>query len=374
MTFYVSWNSIRNLNLSSIVSRGKGVKGEHMSTQDKSNRLVSEAQLNNTSHAAKRMERRILRDILLCAVLTVLFSSASSLLSLQDAVAQWVGRPEIREVEGFVPVLIYAVWMIGIFTRRRLYDLISAMRERAAIEAELSTARTVAAVGRMAAGVAHDFNNLMTVIGGRIELARMDDNCPASVLKLLSPAEQAVGKAARMAAQLMRLGGRKPEPKSDLDINEIVSGMMQVLKHLTKREDVILETFLNPDGCRILASQGYVEQVILNLVANACEASEASSTVAIETKRFKADDQSDRSGLKMPPGDYIELRVRDAGAGIDPQVVEQIFEPYFTTKKTGTGLGLATVRSIVEECKGALDVRSILGEGTTVAVYWPVLQ
>ncbi len=345
-----------------------------MSTQDKSNKLGSETQLNNTSRAAKRLELRILRDILLCTVLTVLFSSVSYLFSLQDAVAQWFGRPEIREVEGFVPVLIYAVWMIGIFTLRRLYDLRSAMSERAAIEEELSTARTVGAVGRMAAGVAHDFNNLMTVIGGRIELARTDDNCPTSVLKTLSPAKQAVGKATRLAVQLMRLGGRTPEPKSDLDINEVVSDMMQVLKHLTKKDDVILETFRNSEECRILASQGHVEQVILNLVANACEATEGSGTVAIETKRIKADDQSERFGLEIPPGDYIELSVTDTGPGIDPQIVEQIFNPYFTTKKTGTGLGLATVHSIVEECKGALDVRSIPGEGTTFSVYWPILQ
>ena len=352
---------------------GRGLNGEHMSTQGESHRLGSEAQLSNASRAAKRLERRIMRDILLCVLFTILFSSVSYYFSLQDSIAQWLGMPEIGEVEGFVPVLIYAVWLIGIFTLRRLYDLRSAMQDRAVVESNISTTRTIGAVGRMAAGVAHDFNNLMVVIRGSIHLVRLDDTCSESVSNTLLPVDTAVEKAVRLSDQLMRLGRDKPEPKHELDINSVISDMMQVLKHLADKEDAVLETLLAHDACRIMASQGHVEQVILNLVANACEAMDTGCTVAIETKRIKANAQTWRSGLKIPAGDYIELTVRDAGSGIDPQIVEQIFDPYFTTKKTGTGLGLATVHSIIEECKGALDVRSVPGEGTTFAVYWPVL-
>jgi signal transduction histidine kinase len=244
----------------------------------------SEVTLNSARFTAKEVERRILRDILVCTILTVLFSSASYFFSLQDALAQWIGRPEIGEVEGFVPVLIYAVWLIGIFTLRRLYDLRSAMSDRAVVEEQLSTTRTVGAVGRMSAGVAHDFNNLMLVIRGSVDLARLDDTCSESVSKTLLPVDTAIDKAVRLSNQLMRLGREKPEPKHDLDINNVISEMMQVLKHLADKEDAVLESLLVPDACRIVASQGHVEQVILNLVANACEAMDNGCTVAIETQ------------------------------------------------------------------------------------------
>lgn len=334
----------------------------------------SEERLQGSKEAAKRLERRIMRDILVGTLLTVLFSSASYFFSLQDAVAQWTGRPEIREVDWFVPVLIYAVWLIGIFILRRLYDLRSAMGNSSAIEEQLSTVRTVGVVERMAAGVAHDFNNLLMVIRGSMELAGRAADCPASIKDLLSPAIDAVDRAARLSEQLSRVGMQKPEPQSALDLNEVVSGMMQVLKYLAGNKEVVLETVLNADECSILASKGHVEQVILNLVANAFQAVEGNCKVVIETKRITADEQTQRGGLRIAPGDYVELKVVDNGSGINPEIIERIFEPYFTTKKTGTGLGLANVRSLVEAGRGWLDVRSVPGEGTVFAVYWPVLS
>ncbi len=336
------------------------------------NKRDAEARLQGNKVAANRLERRIMRDLLICTLLTVLFSSASYFFSLRDAVAQWTGRPEIREVDGFVPVLIYAVWLIGIFILRRLHDLRSAMGNSSAIEEQLSRARTVGAVERMAAGVAHDFNNMLVVISGSMQLAEIDDDCPESVKKVLSPAGDAVEQASRLANQLMRVGRHKPEPASDLDLNEVVSDMMQVLKYLASSEDVVLETVLNPEECRIVAGQGHVEQVILNLVANACEAADVDRKVVIETRRITADKQIREDGHKIASCDCIELKVVDSGSGIDPQIIKKIFEPYFTTKKTGTGLGLATVRSIVKKSRGSLDVTSMPGEGTIFAVYWPV--
>lgn len=330
--------------------------------------------LESTSLTAKTLERRILRDMFVCVIATILFAGASFFLSLQDAIANWLGRPELKEIDALALIMIYSVWMIGIFTLRRLYDLRSVMGDREAIERELSVSRTVGAVGRMARGVAHDFNNLMVVIRGTLEIYISKNEGDGSCSGELQPAMQALDGAIRLADQLMRMGSQKDVPLTKLDLNEVVTDMMKVLKHLADKGEIVFQTVLQPGPCTIDANKGQIEQVILNLVTNACETMESGGKLTIETRGAELHEKTASSGVKLPDGEYILMTVSDTGPGMAPEVMSHIFEPYFTTKSTGTGLGLATLYSIIEQNHGAVDVHSQLGKGTAFAIYWPAAK
>ncbi len=308
--------------------------------------------------------------MLVCSLVVIAFSSLSYFFSLQKAVAQWTGRPELGEIDWLAMVLMYSVWLAGIFALRRLYDLRTVMKERERIEAELSTTRTTGSIARFASGIAHDLGNLMSVVKGSIAIAAMQREDPEAFDESLEPAEQAIGNAARLAAMLSRIGGGKPEPVAPMDLNEVVSDMMGVLKHLADDHRVILHTELDPGACMITASKGHVEQVILNLVTNACEAMEGDCRVSVQTHCVNVSD--DRIGrLDLAPGEYVQIVVRDTGPGMPAWVKEHMYDPYFTTKQTGTGMGLATVFALVSDNNGAIDVNSEPGQGTSIAVYWP---
>ena len=330
--------------------------------------------LESTRLTAKALERRIMRDMLFCMVATFLFAGASFFLSLQDALADWLGRPEIKELDAIVIIMIYTVWLVGIFTLRRLYDLRSIIGDREAIEKELSISRTVGAVGRMARGAAHDFNNLMVVIRGTLDLFMMKHDGADSHDEELQPAMQAVDGATRLADQLMRIGRKTDEPMERLDLNEVITDMMKVLKHLADKGQVVFQTVLQPGPCTINANKGQIEQVILNLVTNACETMESGGKLTIETKGAHMCDSTESGRLKIPAGEYIVMTVRDTGPGMEPEVMNHMFEPYFTTKATGAGLGLATLYTIVEQNHGAVDVDSQLGKGTSFGIYWPLAK
>ena len=248
-----------------------------------------------------------------------------------------------------------------------------AEQRQASLEAQLRHAQKMEAIGRLAGGVAHDFNNLLTVINGNCE----------TLLRVLSPHDPrrpelediryAGGRAANLTNQLLAFTRQQVLHPRRLDLNEAVAAVQAMLQRLIG-EDIELTATLPPDVVPVWADDGLVEQIIFNLAANARDAMPDGGVLSIETANTHLDGEQSGRLVDVPPGDYVRLRVRDTGIGMDETVQANVFEPFFTTKPPGkgTGLGLATVFGIVQHSGGQIDLTSAPGEGTTIDVYLPV--
>ena len=245
--------------------------------------------------------------------------------------------------------------------------------EELAREEEIRRARRMETIGRLTAGVAHDFNNYMAAIMGYGELAaaRMGD---AEVAR--GHVEQICDSARRASSltrQLLSFGradARGPQP---LDVDAVVSQVRKLLCRLIG-EAVELTLDLRAGDARVLGDPGHIEQIVMNLAVNARDAMPRGGQLRIETAEVSVGerDATDPSGL--PPGQYFQLLVADTGTGMEDEVRAKIFEPFFTTKAEGegTGLGLATVYRLVRDAKGHISARSAVGAGTTFRVHFPL--
>jgi signal transduction histidine kinase len=255
-----------------------------------------------------------------------------------------------------------------------------AMRSRANLralrqsEAELRQTQRMDAVGQLAGGVAHDFNNMMTAVIGfsEIVLARLEDLHP--LRRHVEEIKRAGERASAMTHQLLAFSRKQVLQPTVLDLNTVIVEVEKLLQRLIG-EDVELVSALDPGLERIEADPGQLELVIMNLAINGRDAMPAGGKLTIETANVELDD--DRAAyLDLAPGPYVLLAVRDTGVGIDPEAMPQIFEPFFTTKEEGkgTGLGLATVFGIVKQTGGEISVESEPGEGTSFQIYLPQVQ
>jgi signal transduction histidine kinase len=227
-------------------------------------------------------------------------------------------------------------------------------------------------VGQLAGGVAHNFNNLLTAIAGYGELllARL----PADS-DLRADAEQikrATERAAEVTRGLLLFSRRERGQRESLDLNEVVSDMEALLKHLI-RSDIEFVTNLAPDLGIVKGDRSQFEQALVNLVVNAHDAMPRGGLLAIETNNFELAKPLLEGDLSFAAGSYVRLVVSDTGSGMDEETKARIFEPFFTTKgpDRGTGLGLSTVFGIVEEAGGRILVESQPDEGTTFTILVP---
>jgi PAS domain S-box-containing protein len=245
--------------------------------------------------------------------------------------------------------------------------------ERKRLETELVHAHKLEAVGRLAGGVAHDFNNMLTAIKSYSELLR-DALEPGDERR--SDAEEitkAADRAAVLTRQLLAFGRRQILEPRVLDVNRTVTEVQQMLRRLLVG-DVVFVTDLAPGLWPVMADAGQLEQVLINLVVNSRDAMPDGGTLTIRTENAEVRHKRSGDGPDtMPPGCYVRLSVSDTGMGIDAETQGRIFEPFFTTKESGkgTGLGLATVYGIVRQSAGYVEVESTIGEGTTFSVYLP---
>ncbi|MEX0715930.1 MAG: PAS domain S-box protein [Planctomycetaceae bacterium] len=257
----------------------------------------------------------------------------------------------------------------------RLVSVLGVARDitdRMALEERLAHAQKMEAIGRFAGGIAHDFNNVLTAIGGCGELL-LDRLSPADPKRELA-AEicDAVQRAAALTRQLLLFSRREPHDPAVLDLNEIVRSLRTMLLRLLG-ERIELELELDESLGRVHADSTRVEQSIVNLVVNARDAMPDGGTVVIRTRDVRLDEGSPLSAAGLRSGRYALLEVVDTGCGIDEATLARVFEPFFTTKRpgAGTGLGLATVFGIVQQCGGHVGIDSVPGEGTTIRVHLP---
>jgi two-component system, cell cycle sensor histidine kinase and response regulator CckA len=239
--------------------------------------------------------------------------------------------------------------------------------ERMKLEARERQADKMEAIGRLAGGLAHDFNNILTVVLGSASELRTRVGDPVA-RELADEVLEGGQRAAALTRQLLAFSRKQPLQLEDVDVNEVVRGFERMLRRILP-EDVAIELRLAAGAAVVHADTGQLEQVVLNLVVNARDAMPAGGRIAIETA--VVDRPPVECGLDAAP--CVVLAVRDDGEGMDAAVRAHLFEPFFTTKAAGrgTGLGLATVFGIVKQSGGGVAVESAPGAGSTFRVYLP---
>jgi two-component system cell cycle sensor histidine kinase/response regulator CckA len=228
------------------------------------------------------------------------------------------------------------------------------------------------AVGRLAGGVAHDFNNLVTAILGYSEMLLVDVEPGDPRRADLEEIQKAGMRAAGLTRRLLAFTRKQIIEPTVLDLNAVVSDILPMIERLIG-EDIKVVVGRGPALARVKADHGQVEQVVMNLALNARDAMPMGGTLTIAAANVELDEGYAAAHVGVQPGSYVALSVTDTGTGMTPQVQARLFEPFFTTKEVGkgTGLGLATVHGIVKQSGGSVGVSSELGKGTSFHVYFP---
>ncbi|MGE0710557.1 MAG: PAS domain S-box protein [Planctomycetota bacterium] len=240
-------------------------------------------------------------------------------------------------------------------------------------EEELRQAQRLESVGRLAGGVAHDFNNLLTVILGRCELELERANILPTSRSAFQVIQRAATSSAELTGQLLAIARRQPAAPTSLALDDHVEHLLGVLRRLLG-EDVVLDWRPGAPGSHVLMAGVQLDQVLVNLCANARDAIAGAGTVDIETWTQHADEAYCRQHPDARPGDYVVCAVSDDGCGMTPEVRQRMFEPFFSTKAgAGTGMGLATTYGIVRQNGGFIRVYSEPGQGSTFEIHLPVL-
>ena len=239
-------------------------------------------------------------------------------------------------------------------------------------ERQLRQVQKMDAVGRLAGGVAHDFNNVLSVILGYAEQL-LDDLGPTEPMRAdVDEIHKAATRAAGLTRQLLLFSRQQVIEPKVIDLNETLASMSEMLRRMLG-EDVELATVMSKASARVKADPTYIEQVILNLVVNARDAMPTGGKLTIELQELVLDGSYAQGHLPAAAGPYVMLAVTDTGSGMDQETQGRIFEPFFTTKEVGkgTGLGLSTVFGIVQRSGGTIWVYSEPGKGTTFKIYLP---
>jgi len=251
----------------------------------------------------------------------------------------------------------------------------SDITEHRRLEAQFRQSQKLEAVGQLAGGVAHDFNNILAVMMMQTELIGTAENLPEEFQEGLRQIHATVKRAANLTRQLLMFSRKQVMRPCELDLNEVVTSLAKMLQRFIG-EDVRLQLDIHQRPLIVHADAGMLDQVLMNLVVNARDAMPGGGRLIIETNEthFTAEEASLIPDAK--PGRHVGLRVTDTGCGIAPENLSSIFEPFFTTKEPGkgTGLGLATVFGIVKQHGGSLVVESEVGRGTTFRIFLPAAE
>jgi signal transduction histidine kinase/CheY-like chemotaxis protein len=279
--------------------------------------------------------------------------------------------PELRRPERLIPPLAFqAVFSPLLLVAARHRN----RREEAErhLQDQLLSAHKLESVGRLAGGVAHDFNNMLAVILGTVGLMkerRVDD---AELAKELEDIERAAEHARDVTRQLLAFSRKQVRAPQSLALNDHLARTRKTLARLIG-ENIRLELHTDPGLWLVRMDPSQVDQIIINLAANARDAMPGGGQITIETANVHLDGASNAGHAGARPGDYVRLSVTDTGVGMDAETLSRIFEPFFTTKAVGmgTGLGLATVYGIVTQNGGLIRASSEPGRGTRVTIHFP---
>jgi PAS domain S-box-containing protein len=279
----------------------------------------------------------------------------------------WTFVDAIRDDEGKV-AFIYS------FTRD-LSQRKEAEEARKRLEAQLHQAQKMEAVGQLAGGVAHDFNNIITAIMGYAHLLLAEERVLDPARYMIEQIVAASERAADVTRGLLAFSRKQVLHLRPVDVNHVLEKMEGLLSRLIG-EDIELRTKISPEKLVVMADNGQLEQVLMNLVTNSRDAMEYGGKITITAGRDQPDEDFFDAGGYRGTDEYVCISVADTGTGMDAKVQEKMFEPFFTTKEVGkgTGLGLAIVYGLIKELNGHISVRSKEGCGTTFTIYLPLFK
>jgi len=253
----------------------------------------------------------------------------------------------------------------------RIYAAARDITARKKLEAQFLHSQKMEAVGRLAGGVAHDFNNVLSVVLSYTDLMLEDLKAGDPLRKDVTEIHQAGQRATELTRQLLAFSRQHVLQPQIVDLNDVIADMEKMLRRLI-REDVELVVTPAAHLGTVRVDPGQLEQIVMNIVVNARDAMPDGGTISIETANVEIDDEHARDHIDVRAGRYVRLAVADTGIGMDAGTRARVFEPFFTTKKhEGTGLGLSTVYGIVQQSGGTVSVDSELGHGTTFKLYFP---
>ena len=244
--------------------------------------------------------------------------------------------------------------------------------ERRRLEEELRQSQKMEAIGQLAGGIAHDFNNLLSAILGYAQLGMMRASQDDRVCAYLPETEKAAKRAAHLTRQLLAFSRRQTVESKPLSLDELVRGLDMMLRRVIGA-DIELVILPSREIGYVEVDPGQMEQVLINLVINACDAMPEGGKLIIETANITLDEKHAAPYPEIAPGEYATLAIGDTGTGMTADVQSHAFEPFFTTKEVGkgTGLGLSTCYGIVSQFGGQITIDSVLGQGTKMKVYLP---
>jgi PAS domain S-box-containing protein len=248
----------------------------------------------------------------------------------------------------------------------------AAIADRAETEAQLRQAQKMEAVGKLTGGVAHDFNNVLQVIGGNLQLLTRDVTGNLRAEQRLQTAIAAISRGSKLASQLLAFGRRQPLAPKVLSLGRLLRGTDDMLRRALG-DGIEIETIIAGGLWNTFVDVAQVENAILNLAINARDAMDGQGKLTIEAGNASLDEVYTARHDEVLPGQYVLLAVSDTGSGMAPEVLERAFEPFFTTKPEGqgTGLGLSMVYGFVKQSGGHVKIYSEPGQGTTVRLYLP---
>jgi PAS domain S-box-containing protein len=252
-----------------------------------------------------------------------------------------------------------------------------AEEENSRLQVQLRHAQKMEAIGQLAAGVAHEFNNLLFGICGNAELlsSLAEDELPARCKRPIQDIQQAGFRAAELTKQLLSFARKSTPNKAVFDVNEMVTDRMGMLERLSGDQIAFKSEFASGE-LFVDADKSEIEQALVNLVVNSRDAIKECGTITVQTASVELTNREVGQEQEVEPGPFVRLSVVDDGSGMSTEVLERIFEPFFTTKEIGkgTGLGLSTVFADVKNCGGFVKAESAVDKGTAIHIYLPLVK